>query len=188
MICLQETLYDLRMELWGKLYHKWISQEFLSFQWFVAFTVLVISYLILVKLVDKKRLKDLLLFGSLIAVAAALVDIIGVTMGLWEYTIHFLPVSPSVFPFDFTIVPVLYVFVLQYSTSWKNYIVYSLLADGFNSFIVNPLYIYLGILKYHRFNAFYMFLSIFIITTLLKLIYDWIDNVQRKNSGDRVKQ
>jgi hypothetical protein len=184
---LQRTLYDIRMEFWGKLYHQWISEEFLSFPWFVALAVLFISYLILAKFIDKKRLKDLLLFGSLIAVAAALVDIIGVTMGLWEYTIHFLPISPSLFPFDYTIVPVLYVFVLQYSTSWKNYIVYSLLADGFNCFIINPLYIYLGILKYHRFNIFYMFLSIFIITTLLKLIYDWIGKVQRKNSDDRVE-
>lgn len=153
----------------------------------MALIVLIICYVSLAKFIDKKRLKDLLLFGSLIAVAGALVDIIGITMGLWEYTIHFIPISPSVFPFDFTIIPVLYVFVLQYSTSWKSYIIYSLLAAGFNCFIINPIYIYLGILKYHRFNVFYMFLSIFIITTLLKLIYDWIGNIQRKNSGDRME-
>lgn len=57
------------------------------------------------KLTDKRRISDLLLFGSLLAVIRFIVDILGVTAGLWIYKVHILPTSQSVFLHALTITP-----------------------------------------------------------------------------------
>lgn len=176
-----ESLYNLRMEYWNKTFQNWISNEFLSFPWIFNAVFLIICYIVWIKLVDKRRIKDILLFGSFIAVAAALIDLIGVTIGLWQYVVHLLPFSPSLFPFDYTIVPIIYMLVIQYTSSWRSYLTGSLLASAAIAFIINPLYVQVGILQYRRFNYFYMFLVIFVVTTVIKAIYNKISKIDSKD-------
>jgi hypothetical protein len=149
--------------------------------------VLFVMYILWIKLADKQRLKDILLFGSFVAVSGAFIDLVGVTIGLWEYKVCIFPFSLAVFPFDYTIIPILYMLVLQYTSSWKGYLIGSLLASGFNCFVINPLFVLLGILQYHKFNYFYLFVLIFVVTTIIKDIYDWVDNIEHKKSVDKVK-
>lgn len=134
---MQRTLYDIRMEYWQNSFQHWISKEVLSFSWFFMIAFLIIFYAVWIRLADKRRLKDLLLFGSLISVVAAFIDIVGVTTGLWQYTTRIVPFSPALFPFDYTIIPILYMLVLQYTNSWRNYLIGSLLASVLNCFVIN---------------------------------------------------
>jgi hypothetical protein len=138
-----------------------------------------------VKLVDKQRLRHLLLFGSLLAVSAVLVDTIAVTIGLWEYSVSLLPISPAPFPFDFTVIPILFMLVMQYTSSWKSYIIGALLASSVFSFFIEPVYVWVGIKQLHKFNYFYMFLIVFIVTTAIKAIYNWIVGIELKQSGNK---
>lgn len=146
---------------------------------------LIISYIVWIKLVDKRRLKEILLFGSFVAVAAGFIDLVGVTAGLWEHDTRLFPFSPSLFPFDYTIVPILYMLVIQYTSSWRNYLIGSLLVAAFNSFVINPVYVMVGILQYHKFNYFYMFVLIFVVTTIIKAIYNWITNIENRKPALR---
>ena len=177
---MEKSLYDLRMEYWNQSYQHWVSEEFLSFPWFFNAVFLLICYTVWIKLVNKQKVKDILLFGSFIAVAAAFIDVIGVTTGLWQYTTRLFPFSPALFPFDYTIVPVLYMLVLQYTSSWQNYLAGSLLASAITAFVINPVYVLVGILKYHKFNYLYMFLLIFTVTTIIKFIYNWISTLDQR--------
>ena len=180
---MQKSLYALHMEYWVQSYQHWISKEFLSFAWFFNIAFLLILYIVLVKYIDKKRLRELLLFGSFIAVTATFIDIAAVTIGLWEYKVRLFPVSPAPFPFDFTVVPIFYMFVLQYTSSWRSYLVGSLLASGLFSFVVTPVYVLLGIKQYHKFNHIYMFILVFVTTAIIKVIYNWISKIEFKNSS-----
>ncbi len=177
---MQDSLYALRTEYWNEMYRRWVSEEFASFPWFFNIAFLIASYIVWIKLVDKRRLKDILLFGSFIAVAAGYIDLVGVTTGLWEYDVHLLPFSPSLFPFDYTVVPIVYMLLFQYTSSWRNYLIGSVLASFIIAFVINPVYVYLRILRYHRFNYFLMFALIFIVTTIIKSIYNWIASIDAK--------
>ena len=175
---MQNSLYSLHMEYWAKSYQHWISKEVFSFAWYFNIAFLLILYVVWIKLVDKKQLRNFLLFGSFIAVTAIFIDIIAITTGLWEYKVRLFPISPAPFPFDFTVVPILYMFVLQYTSSWRSYLIGSLLASGVFSFIVTPIYVYLGIKEYHKFNNVYMFFLIFVVTIIIKVIYDWVAKIR----------
>jgi hypothetical protein len=176
-----KSLYEIQMELWKYSYQRWSSQELLSFAWLFNIAVIIIFYVIFVKLVDKRRLKELLLFGSLVAVCAGFIDMVGITIGLWEYKVRLFPVSTALFPFDYTAIPILYMFVLQYTLSWRNYLIGSLLASAFFSFVISPIYILIGIKQYHHFNHFYMFILVFVTTTIIKAVYNWITAIEFRN-------
>lgn len=176
------TVYDIRMEYWSKSYERWITEELFSFPWFFNLVFLAIIYLLWIKLVDKRRLRELLLFGSLIAVASALIDIIAVTIGLWEYKVRLFPLSPAPFPFDYTVLPIMYIVIMQYTSSWRDFLLGSLLASGLFSFVLSPVYVLLGIKEYHNFKHFYLFMICFGFTTLIKLIYDWIVSIEQKST------
>lgn len=184
---MQKSLYELHMEYWGQLYKHWVSEEVLSFAWFFNIAFLLVFYVVWIKLVDKRRLRDLLLFGSLIAVVATFLDIVAVTIGLWEYKVRLFPLGTAPFPFDFTIIPILYMLVLQYTSTWRSYLTGSLLASSLIAFAIIPVYVLLGKEQYHNFNYFYMFILIFVVTTIIKAIYNWIANIEHKNALNKVK-
>ena len=71
--------------------------------------------------------------------------------------------------------------VLQYTMSWRNYLIGSVLASALFSFVINPVYVLIGIKQYHHFNYFYMFILVLVITTIIKVIYDWITAVEYKS-------
>jgi hypothetical protein len=185
---MERPLYEIRMEYWQEAYKRWITQEIFTFPWFFNIAFLIILYIVWVKIVDKKRLSELLLFGSLLAVASVLVDLIAVTIGLWEYSVSLVPVSPAPFPFDLTVVPIFYMIVLQYTSSWKEYLIGALIAGAVFSFIVIPIYVWLGIKVFHNFTLFYMFIVVLIVTIAIKAIFNWIVSIEKKNVGKKIKR
>ena len=178
---MQKSLYDIQMEFWKQSYQRWRTQELFSLPWIFNIVVLITFYVIWIKLVDKRKLRELLLFGSLVAVSTNFIDIVAVTTGLWEYKVRLVPISPTPFPFDYTVIPILYMLVLQYTSSWRNYLIGSLLASAFFSFVISPIYALLGMKEYHNFSYFYMFILVFVVTTIIKVVYDWITTIEYKN-------
>jgi hypothetical protein len=184
---MQESLHDIQREFWFQSYQRWSTQELFSFPWFFNIAILITFYIVWIKLVDKQRLRDLLLFGSFIAVSANFIDIVAITIGLWEYKVRLFPISPAPFPFDYTVIPILYMLVMQYTSSWRSYILGSLLASGIFSFVITPVYVFLGIKQYYKFNHFYMFILVVLVTTVIKIIYDWIVTIEYRKSAKKMK-
>lgn len=81
----------------------------------------------------------------------------------------------------------MYMFVMQYTSSWRNYIIGSLLASFVFAFIMQPVYVSLGLKEIYRFSYFYMFLLVFIVTTIAKYAFDWVTNIERKKSANTMK-
>lgn len=152
-------LYETSRLLASQSYQQWISQEVFSFGWCVMVGVLVIVYAIWIIIVDKSRLTSLLLFGSLSAVGFGVSDLIlEGFFGVWEYRIRLIPLIPSLFITSYTVGPILYMMVVQYTTSWKSYLLWASLATAVVSLGIVPIYGMLGIVQYHNFNVFYGFL------------------------------
>lgn len=107
--------------------------------------MLVIFYAVWIKLLDKKRLLEILLFGSFVSVMVVFINIAGTTRALWQLNIRLFPILPAPFPFDFSIVPILLMLAYQYSDSWAKYIGWNALAIAAPVFAIAPLYQSLGI-------------------------------------------
>ncbi|WP_285716349.1 hypothetical protein [Pelosinus sp. IPA-1] len=120
---------------------KWLSDQFLSPLWIGFVLAVLFSYAIFFYFADKKRIVELLLFGSLVAVAFSVYSSVGQLFGFWATLFRLVPLQQNFFMSDLTILPLSAMLLYQYSNSWKSFVVATviwagLFAFGFNSILV----------------------------------------------------
>ena len=172
-------IYEKRQELWHLLQINWKS-DFITVKYWAMISVIVVFYMVWYKFTDKKRLVDLLLFGSLFTVMRMIMDLAGVTAGYWMYKIRVLPLSPSLFLQDLTIVPLTYMLVQQYSPNWRKYFIWNAVGSGFISAVIMPLLSAFGYLQLMRWNYLYSFIVLYILAVLSRLSFNLVIQVQHK--------
>lgn len=172
---------NMRNELWDLSFKHWLSEELFSPSWFIIVISMVMIYIVLVVLIDKSRLREIILFGSLLAVAFGYIDVVATNIGLWEYKTYFLPFTPSLFPFTYTMHPIIHLLIYQYTYSWRSFAIWNTLATGFFAFIAHPFYVWSQILWLGKWNYFYSFILGLIITTFVRAVVIWLANIEQKH-------
>jgi len=165
-----DMIHQLRLELWNLSYNQWITQTFFSIQWWSMVAFIAISYAIWWVIVDKRRLSQILLFGSLVAVGRVMIDIIGTNAVLWSYDIRETPFYPSPFQHDFTLTALALMAVYQYCHSWKKFLVWTVVATGIISFVFFPILTTFGFLKLYNWNYFYSFVLMIGLASLSRWV------------------
>jgi hypothetical protein len=89
-------IHQLRLQLWDLLYAQWKEQLF-SVQWWFVAALMVISYTLWWKYVEKRRLVEILLFGSFIAVSRTVMEDAGVSAGFWSFDVRLVPLGSVYF-------------------------------------------------------------------------------------------
>lgn len=114
---------------------KWLSEQFLSPVWIGIFLFVVFTYILFFYLADKKRLVEILLFGSLVAVAFSVYDSIGELIGLWSTFFRMVPLQQNFFMSDLTIIPLYAMLVYQYANSWRTFFIGTVIWAGLIAFV-----------------------------------------------------
>ncbi|MDP4125565.1 MAG: CBO0543 family protein [Bacillota bacterium] len=156
-----DMIHQLRLELWNLSYNHWKTETLFSIKWWSMVALITISYIIWWVIVDKRRLSQILLFGSLISVCRITMDIFGNNTALWSYDIRLTPFSPSPFLHDFTVTPLALMVVYQYCHTWKKFLVWNVIVTGIISFVFFPILIKFGFLTFYSWNYFNSFILIF---------------------------
>lgn len=183
--------YEASRLLAYQSYQHWVSAEVFTVGWFVMIGVLLATYAIWFKLVDKSRIRDLLLLGSLLAVGFSLVGtILEVNYGFWEFHIRPIPMTPTFFTASYTIGPILYMTVAQHTTSWKSYLVWGSIGTLVITFGLLPIYGMLGITTLHNhYNFFYNFIYYMTGAIIGRAICLWLARIEQSQSApSRVAQ
>lgn len=178
-------MYEKGRELAKLSIQDWTSNEVFSYQWFLMVGLLIVVYVVWLKLLDKKRTTELLLFGSLesvakLIIAAILIDNI---LGLYEYRIRLLPVPSNIFATSVTISPIIIMIAEQYTSSWKGFLLWSAIGNAFLCFVIFPIYTYVGILVFHNWNVFYHFLVLYAVAICVRVVFLWIIGIEKRHSG-----
>lgn len=174
-------LYEKFRELTRLSVQRWLNEEVFSFGWFLMVAVLIAAYAVWLKLLDRRRATELLLIGSLAAVAKSLNSmIIGSLLGLANYTIRLLPFQSNVFISSITIAPIIVMLAEQYTRSWKGYMVRTAIGIGVLCLIIFSIYDYVGIVEFHNWNVFYHFVVLFVIAQAVRLTFLWITGTQKR--------
>lgn len=173
---------DATLALWNLLYPHWLSVELFSPSWFAIVIPMILMYVVFFVFIDKSRLRELILYGSLLAVSFGYIDIVGTTMFLWEYKTHFLPFIPSLIPLSYTIHPIVHVFAYQFAASWRSFAITNTLASLFFAFIAQPLYVWLQVFHLQNWNYFYSFVLSWGIAFLARAVVIWLANIEQKHA------
>ncbi|MDD3654971.1 MAG: hypothetical protein PHO01_12495, partial [Desulfotomaculaceae bacterium] len=109
---------------------QWLNQQFLSPVWFGMIFLILFSYALVFYLLNKKRITEILLYGSLVAVALIVYDSVGTYFDWWAYLINILPIRPNYFASHLTLIPLYAMLVYQYTSSWKTYLLWITVWDA----------------------------------------------------------
>ncbi|MFC4102549.1 CBO0543 family protein [Paenibacillus xanthanilyticus] len=117
----------------------WTDQVVFSNLWWMGVILSIIPWVIWI-LYRKKSSTDRLLyagfFASLVAVA---LDLVGDQFGFWHYRFNVIPVVPTYLPWDFTLMPVTIIWLIQFKPSVSPYLkaaVFALLT----SYVAEPFF------------------------------------------------
>lgn len=163
---------------WDMVYTRWLGVEFGSSGWLVMLASIVVAYALLVKYVDKSRLREIILYGSLLAVIFGYIDLMGTMAGLWAYQTHFMPFIPSLFPLSYTLHPIGHMFTYQLTYTWRSFLVWNTAATAFFAFIAQPFYVWSGVLALLKWNYFLSFLIGITASTFARAVVIWLGNIE----------
>ncbi|MDF2570132.1 MAG: hypothetical protein K0R55_1736 [Sporomusa sp.] len=167
---------------WNILYSRWLREELFSPSWLVIIGTMAVSYVVLFLLIDKSRIREIIFYGSLLAVSFGYIDVVGTNTGLWAYKTHFLPFSPSLFPFTYTVHPIVHLLVYQYAHSWQSFAIWNTIASGFFAFIAHPFYVWTNVIWFGKWNYMYSFILGLVDTFFIRAIVIWLANIEQKHS------
>ncbi|PWW02811.1 hypothetical protein DFQ01_10888 [Paenibacillus cellulosilyticus] len=148
--------------------------DLFSFQWWLLLVIAVIPWIIWCRLVDKSKLREILLFGSIISIIVVLLDDTGGELGLWSYPYQLIRLMPRLHPVDFAVLPVCHMLIYQYFRSWKSFVIANVMMSAVFSFVAEPLLVWLHIYDLDKWKYIYSFPVYIAKALLVKWIVEMI--------------
>jgi hypothetical protein len=133
-----EDAYDLIKQANHKMINLWLQNTLFTWRWWLCLVLTIVPWTLWFIFRKKESTHRLLYCGVIAMLISSWLDVVGILFGLWSYHADLIPFSPSFIPWDFTLVPVITMFFLQFKPNFNPYlksIVYTLIA----SFAFQPL-------------------------------------------------
>jgi len=166
----QKVILELQRQLRDKSISYWTEHVFNTWQWWLNIATLILPLILWWKLVDKKRLMEIVIYGFLASAFAVFFDITGETMVLWEYPYLVFPMDYILIDTDYSVLPIAYMLVYQYFSSWKGFISANIVLSAIFSFLAEPLLVWMGLYEIHGWKYIYSFPIYVAIAIVSKVI------------------
>ena len=150
-----EQIRDVHKELTDMKTEYWFHHDLFSFQWWLLLLILFVPWLIWWRFVDKNRISQILLFGTLLMVLVMMLDDLGVESHLWSYPYQLVNILPRLIAVDHGIIIIFHMFLYQYFTKWKKFIIANTVMAITFTFIFEPITVWLGIYKLENWRYIY---------------------------------
>jgi hypothetical protein len=137
------NLFDHFHELHTKYGRLWLEDTFLHWDWWLAFLFSLVAWGFWIFYHKKESTHRLLYAGVFVILISLILDYIGVAMGLWFYSGKLTPSFPAWMPFNFCMLPVTIMFLIQtkpHIAPWKKGIFFGALT----SYVGEPIFVWLG--------------------------------------------
>ncbi|MDP4093974.1 MAG: CBO0543 family protein [Bacillota bacterium] len=166
-----ENAYELISQANKDMINLWLKHTLFGWQWWLGLALTIIPWVLWIILRKKESTNRLLFAGLFIILIASWLDLVGILFGLWSYYNNVIPFSPAFIPWDFTILPVIMLFFIQYKPNIKA-LYKAIIFSGISSFIAEPIFVLLGTYNPKHWKYIYSFP----IMIVLYLVTDWISN------------
>jgi hypothetical protein len=132
-----EDLIEVKIDLWR-------DHVLFSGLWWMGVVLSIVPWIIWF-IIRKRQSTDLLMYvGFYVMSISIMLDIIGDQIGLWHYRYHVIPVLPTYFPWDMTLMPITIMVMLQIhpkKNPWIKAIFFAILS----SYVAEPFFTWLTV-------------------------------------------
>ncbi|WP_174733196.1 CBO0543 family protein [Mesobacillus harenae] len=140
----------------------WLDEVIFSFQWWTGLFLTVIPWIIWIILSKKESKNRFLYTAFLLIIISSFFDLVGVQLGLWRYYYEVIPFIPSFVPYDWTLIPVIIISLIEYKPKASPYIKGFVFAFV-TAFIGSPIFEYFHFYKRIDWEIYYSFPIYFLI-------------------------
>ncbi len=180
MIPTHADIVNMQHIIWETKLNKWLHNDVFSWRWWIILIVTIVPLIIWLRIVDKRRLASIIMFGLIIIVLIVILDIVGYEMALWSYPVELLIMVPLL-EIDLGLLPIIYLLVFQYAMDWKKFIIANIVVAAAFSFILEPILLWAGFYEVHEWKSIYSLPIYVVLPILAKWGTDTILNIQRFN-------
>lgn len=122
----------------------WIHYVVFSWRWWIGLILSILPW-VLWMLFKKKASSDRYLHvGLFIIILSTFLDVLGDQYGFWHYRYNVLPLVPTYFPWDFSLMPVVIMFLIQIKPKANPFLKAAIFAIG-TSYIGEPLFHWISV-------------------------------------------
>lgn len=146
----------------------WFNYTFLTWEWWLLVFLLLVPWVIWLKIVDCKRIFEILTFGFMVMVVSLVLDTAGVEFDLWDYRHQFVPFFDVLIVYDFSVMPVVYMVAYEYFNDWKKFVVVFIIIAAIFAFVAEPLLVELTLYQLFKWEYYYSFPIYIGIAVILK--------------------
>jgi hypothetical protein len=150
IIARKKELHELFMK-------HYLEQELFSVNWWISVALLTLPLIIWWRTVDRKRLREIMIFGFACNMIATLLDILLSDYVMWEYTVTILPQISMLTPVDYAIVPTVGMYLYQRFPKWGAFLLASAVASAVMTFLCEPLAVSLHLYRLLKWEYVYSF-------------------------------
>lgn len=176
-----QKLIDLHALYIHSRYDHWLQYELYTWQWWLLIICPIAFWLLWIKVVDRKKVIEILLYGLLIFIFTTAMDAIGIAYLLWDYQIKTLSKLPHIFSLDTAVFPVIYMLIYQYYPRWNTYLTSIVVMSAVFSFVGEPFLAWIGIYIMLKWKYVYSFPVFIAIGIICKVFVDWLVSIRQKN-------
>ena len=138
-----KQVYAMIKDLQKESVNDWLQNSLFTWQWWLGVAITIVPWIIWIFIRDKKSTNRLIHVGFFAMIFAFTVDTIGITYGLWYFEYKVFPVIHIFLPWDFALIPVSIMILLQIKP--HSYILIKALFFGvFSAYIAEPIFNWLG--------------------------------------------
>jgi hypothetical protein len=159
----------------------WLKYNFLSLKWWIIIVLMILLWVLLLKLVDRRQLPRILFLGLVWIMAAANLDGFGYELGYWGYPTELLPIYPKAYLFDYALIPVTYMLIYYYFPKGKAFFISNLVLAGGASFISEPFFRWLDYYKAYQWEPWWSFVIYFVLSYIIRWFVEKVFKVLPEN-------
>ncbi len=178
-----EQIGEMMKQLTHETIARWLVYGVGTWRWWVLLVLLIVPWFVWYKVVDKKQLDELILFGLVIMVFTITLDELGFVLFLWSYPVDVIPVFPRLTSIDYTVVPIIYMLVYQYFSTWKRFFWALVAVSAVFSFVVEPIIVRLGFYVPIKWSPSYSFIIYIVMGLIVRCMTKSIVDITRNHNA-----
>lgn len=140
-----------------------------TFGWWITLAEAILPWVLWCYLRKKDSTSRLLHVAFVVVLISCYLDFLGISYGLWRYPVKLTPSIPSYIPWDFSMLPVSIILLIQFKPQ-INYFWKALFFSLITCFIAEPFYTWIGHYDPKNWEYYYSFPIYF----LIYVIANWI--------------
>jgi len=182
----QPQSVDIQIRLTHDHIDQWLAEDFLRFGWWALIVLYIVCAVVWWKLLDKRQLKETILFTALAYIAVLTINEYGQELILWDYPTDLIPIFPPLSSANLLLLPLIYSLAYQHFPSPRMYSSAVLVITAAFCFLVEPLLAWGGffkLLNWHYWMSFPLYIVMALLVRLLASVLLNITSRARSEGG-----